>query len=133
MSKIITNTTLLQKNRPIKRGAALSSKKEIIIKKTDNALKGRAKIGLTGIMVLSMLLFASGFYLYQVNSVVTAGLELQDLQGKIQQYQNEGNNLEIKSTELQSTYNLEKSVKSMGLVSPTNVSYIELNGPVAMK
>ncbi len=124
---------MLQKNRPLKRGAALSNQKETVAKKIGSSLNGGVKIGLAGAVLSGMLFFAGGFYLYQVNSVASAGFQLQNIQNKIQEYQKEGNDLEIQSTELQSTYNIEKSAKNLNLVNTANVSYIELDGPVAMK
>ena len=131
MTRIINNPALLSKNRPIRRGAALSNKKEIIKKET--ALQGSMKIGLAGIMLTGMIIFAGGFYLYQVNSIASEGFEMQDVQNKIQEYQKEGRDLEIKEVESRSMYNIEKSAKDLNLINSSNVSYIELNGPMAMK
>ena len=39
----------------------------------------------------------------------------------------------IKEVELRSMRNIEKSIENLNLVSSNEVSFLEINGPVAMK
>lgn len=83
-------------------------------------------------LIISIVL-SGGIYLYQVNDLATKGFEMRDLELRIAQLKKEGKNIEIKEVELRSMYNLEKTAENMETISPQNVSYIEITGPVAMK
>lgn len=86
------------------------------------------------VFMLAIALIALGaFYLYQVNTIATKGYEIKEVESRIQELQKENQKLEIREVELKSMYNIEKSMDNLNLVSSPNVSYIELDGPVAMK
>lgn len=87
--------------------------------------------GLAAIGVLLVMLAA--VYLYQVNAIATKGYEIKKIESAIQDLQKENQTLQIKEVELKSMYNIEKSVNNLNLVGSPNVSYIETDGPVAMK
>lgn len=73
------------------------------------------------------------FYLYQVNDTVTKGYEIRELESRIQELNRESKKMEIREVELKSMYNIEKASQDLNLVSSGEVSYIEINGPVAMR
>lgn len=87
-----------------------------------------------GAVLLSVFLIALvAAYLYQINAIVAKGYEIKEAESGIKDLQKENQKLQIREMELKSMYNIEKSIEALNLVSPSNVSYIELNGPVAMK
>jgi hypothetical protein len=84
-------------------------------------------------VVVIGIFFSGGFYLYQVNDIATKGYEIRDLEKRIQDLNKESKKMEIKEVELKSMYNIEKASQDLNLVNSGEVSYIEINGPVAMK
>ena len=96
---------------------------------------GNAKIGTISYgFVLGALMIAGGaFYLYQVNDIATKGYEIKNWENKIQDLNKAGKKMEIHEVELKSMQNIEKATQDLNLVNSSSVSYVELNGPVAMK
>lgn len=102
---------------------------------TNEKKQGSTPIGLTGAVaiVISVIVVCGALYLYQVNSLVSKGYEVQQLESQIADLQKTNQNGNIKETELRSMYNIEKSTQHLDLVSSNDVTYLELKGPVAMK
>lgn len=96
---------------------------------------GSAKLSWISIVfvIIVGICFCSTFYLYQVNDIATKGYEIRALERKIQELNKESKKMEIREVELKSMYNIEKASQDLNLVSSGEVSYIEINGPVAMK
>jgi cell division protein FtsL len=103
--------------------------------RNKKVVSGGAKISLISLgLVLLIALFLAGiFYLYQVNSLATQGFEIKKIENNIQTMEKEGKQLQIKEIELRSMNNIEKATKELNLVNSSNVTYIEIAGPVAMK
>lgn len=91
------------------------------------------KVKKVGIILILTVMLAGAFYLYQVNNLATKGYEMKEVESRVQKLQDDSQRLKIKETELRSMYNLEKATQKLDLVNPTSVSYLEINGPVAMK
>lgn len=86
-----------------------------------------------GMLVLMLILLTCGiFYLYEINSLATKGYEIKEAENKIRELAQYSRQLKIREVELKSMYAIEKSMKDFNLVNPSNVSYIEIDGPVAM-
>jgi hypothetical protein len=100
-------------------------------KKTDvdenSSLKTR-----TAILTASLIVVGAA-YLYQVNGIATKGYEIREKEAKIQELKKESQQLKIKEVELRSMYNIEKAMDDLNLVTSPGVSYLEENGPMAMK
>jgi len=79
------------------------------------------------------VLSAGAFYLYQVNDLATKGYEMKAAESRIADLEKQNKDMEIKGVELRSMYNIEKSTQDLNLVNTQNVSYVEMNSPVAMK
>jgi hypothetical protein len=95
---------------------------------------GKGTIKFNSLAVLSFLIVAMGtFYLYQVNDLATKGFEIREMEKHIQELQKNSKQMQIKEVELRSMYNIEKSIQELNLVNPSIISYLEINGPVAMK
>lgn len=90
----------------------------------------RASRGLFFLVLI--LLVCGGSYLYEINSLVTKGYEIREAENKIGELVRDNRQLKIREVELRSMYAIEKSMKDFNLVSPSNVSYVEIDGPVAM-
>ncbi|MFA5993998.1 MAG: hypothetical protein WC823_03495 [Parcubacteria group bacterium] len=103
---------------------------------TKNAFSaGRVELNWMALVltVIIGIFFCGAFYLYQVNNIATKGYEIRDLENRIQDLDKESKKMEIREVELKSMYNIEKASQELNLVNSGEVSYIEINGPVAMK
>lgn len=98
-------------------------------------LKGSVKMSVIALtfFVISLFLLSGFFYLYQVNGLATKGFKIKEAENKIKELKKEGKKLEIRETELRSMYTIEKETQDLNLVNSSNVSYVEINGPIAMK
>jgi cell division protein FtsL len=105
----------------------------VMEEKVGSAAEKHSGLSVIGFILIGLLLFASSLYLYQVNSLATKGYELRDVENKIQDSEKEINKLKIEEVELKSMYNIEKATKDLNLVSSSEVSYIDIAGPMAMK
>jgi hypothetical protein len=103
--------------------------------KIEPKQKGSAKIlflSLSSVLVLMVFVFGA-FYLYQVNDLATKGYEIRDIENRIQTLEKESKKMQIKEVELRSMYNIEKSTQDLNLVNPQSITYVEMDGPVAMR
>ncbi|EKE11314.1 MAG: hypothetical protein ACD_15C00108G0009 [uncultured bacterium] len=108
---------------------------DIFMSVKNNFNAGRVELNWMSLIfvVAAGIFFSGGFYLYQVNDIATKGYEIRDLEKRIQDLNKESKKMEIKEVELKSMYNIEKASQDLNLVNSGEVSYIEINGPVAMK
>jgi len=83
--------------------------------------------------LVAIVVFSGAFYLFQVNSLAAKGYELKALQSSLLSLQEANKKSRIQEVELMSMYNIEKVTQDLDLVSLNNATYLELNGPVAMK
>jgi len=97
--------------------------------------KGSAKIGfMSAILILVAVVVVSGaFYLYQVNDLATKGYEMREVENGIRELKKINERNRIREVELKSMYNLEKTTQDLNMVNSDEISYLEINGPVAMK
>lgn len=134
MARVLTvKNSCAKKVRTFKESKSLRLKKDF--GKSDSSFKGSAKmsvITLTFFAIASFLL-SGFFYLFQVNDLATKGFEIKEAENRIAGLEEAGKKLQIKETELRSMYAIEKDARGLNLVKSSNVSYIEMNGPVAMK
>lgn len=96
---------------------------------------GSTKISLVAwsFILAAAIIFSGAFYLFQVNSIATQSFEINKIENTIQDVEKENKKLKIKEIELKSMYNIEKATQEFNLVSPEDISYVEIDGPVAMK
>jgi len=142
MSRIITlNSGNFRNMRATRNSGSLDMSSKILsimaksARKKQYQPKGSVRIGLSqSVFALFLVSAISGaFYLYQVNDLATKGYEIKEIENQISELQKENKRMEIREVELKSMYNVEKATENLDLVSATNVSYLEINGPVAMK
>lgn len=100
-------------------------------KKIYQPEKGGLKTGMS--FLIASLVIVGAAYLYQVNGIATKGYEIREKETRIQDLKKESQQLKIKEVELKSMYNIEKSMDGLNLVTSPEVSYLEENGPMAMK
>jgi len=105
------------------------------IPKNESKSKGSAKIVFLALfsVLVAAIFFGGALYLYQVNDLATKGYEIKDIEKRIQDLEREGKKMKIKEVELKSMYNIEKSTEELDLVSPQNITYVEMDSSVAMK
>jgi hypothetical protein len=117
-----------------KRGAVFKSGSLVLKKKKQGVVReGKASLK-TVVLAMAMLLVLFGvLYLYQVNNIAIRGYEVRDIENRIQDLQKENQKLKIQEVESKSMYNIEKATEDLNLVNSSNVSYVEMRGPMAMK
>jgi hypothetical protein len=96
---------------------------------------GSARISLisAGFFLFFLLVGACAFYLFQVNDLAVKGYAIRELENKISELEKENKQMQIREMELRSMYVIEKSAGNFNLVSPVNISYVEINNTVAVR
>lgn len=104
-------------------------------KLSDRRLEGNVSISAVSFLIpmISLVIVGGIFYLYQVNDLATKGYEVKEVENRIKELEEEGKKLRIRETELRSMYTIEKDTEDLNLVNSENISYIEVNGPIALK
>ena len=88
----------------------------------------------SAIIILALIVLILGiFYLYQVNDLATKGYEIREIEKQIIELSEMNKKNRIKEVELRSMYNIEKTAENLNLISSKGMTYINLNGSVAMK
>lgn len=97
--------------------------------------RGSIKIGMisTGFLMTFFIIFASAFYLFQVNDLAVKGYDMRDLENKISELEKANKQMQVHEMELRSMYVIEKSAQSFNLVSPVNVTYLDISNTVAIR
>lgn len=90
-------------------------------------------LAVVGFVLIAVAFLAGALYLYQVNSIATKGYEYKEVENRIQKSEREINKLKIQEVELKSMYNIEKATEGLDLVTSSEISYLDIAGPVAMK
>jgi len=103
--------------------------------KRKRAIRSEKKVGkITAIFVLVLMICASGvMYIFQVNKLATIGYEIKQREKTIDDLKKENEQLKVKAAELKSIYQLETKKEEMQMKKPDQVSFIEMETPVAMK
>lgn len=129
----LKNSRMQRTSTTFSRGAFCTLNRKPAKERTFAA--GGAQINLVSLaFAVVMIIVASGaFYLYQVNDIATKGYEIRDLESQIQDLNRESRKMELREVELRSMQNIEKASQDLNLVNSTNVTYVEINGPVAMR
>lgn len=77
------------------------------------------------------LIFLNGFfslgYIFQVNKIAIMGYEIRNREEQIHALDEETNKLKIDLASLQSIYILEGKKEALGMISPGQADYLELN------
>ncbi len=122
---VISGSSLCQ---PIKKVRPVRKEKRQLV-------SGSVKISLMALafVLAAAVIFSGALYLYQVNSLATQGYEIKNIEDQIRDIEKENKKLKIKEVELKSMYNIEKSTQDLNLVSPADISYVEIESPVSMK
>ena len=89
---------------------------------------------ITTTFLLGVLICAAGIiYIFQVNKVATMGYDMKKLESQIEELKQQNERLKIQAADLKSIYNIETKKGEMELKKPGEVSYVEVQNPVAMK
>jgi hypothetical protein len=134
MARVLTvKNSCAKKVRTLKGSNFLRLKKDS--EKSESSFNGSAKMSVITLtsFAITVFLLSGFFYLFQVNDLATKGFEIREAENRIKDLEEAGKKLQIKETELRSMYAIEKDSRDLNLVKTSNVSYVEMNGPVAMK
>lgn len=138
MAKVLSNRSVDLKEwgkRIQARKEAAKASSRFTFSKSNADSAGAVKISLlTGVFLLIIFVILTGaLYVYQVNDIATKGYEIKEIEKQIQDLDRESKKLQIKEVELKSMNNIEKSIEDSDLVTSSEISYVEIKGPVAMK
>ena len=97
--------------------------------------RGSIRIGLAGagFVIILAIVISSAFYLFQVNDLAVKGYDVRELENQISELEKENKQMQIREMELRSMYVIERSAQDFNLVSPVNVSYLEIKSAVAIR
>lgn len=98
-------------------------------------IKGSIRIGLAGagFLMIFFVIFMSAFYLFQVNNLAIKGYEVKDLENKISDLKKNNKEMRIREMELRSMYAIETAAKDFNLLDSNNATYLEIDGPIAIR
>jgi hypothetical protein len=116
-------------------GRVSCSEKVFIRSKRIISGRGSAKIGFMGMFLIlaSVIVISGALYLYQVNDLAGKSYEVKEIEDEIDNLKKDNEKNKIKEVELKSLYNIEKTTEDLNMVGAKEISYLEINGPVAMK
>jgi len=85
------------------------------------------RINLRFFWILSFLLIGAllVFYIFQVTAFITAGYQVQNYQGKINDLERQNKFLEIGSVRINSLENIERRAQELGFVKINKINYIQ--------
>jgi hypothetical protein len=134
----MTKILIINKHKSVSYGKRASEKSSA--EKTSQVAfsvskKGSIRIGLAGagFLIIFFIILSSAFYLFQVNDLAVKGYDIRELENRIGELEKENKQMQIREMELRSMYVIEKSAGDFNLVSPVNVSYLEINNTVAIR
>lgn len=87
----------------------------------------------TSFAMVGVVLLLGAFYLYATNKVAVQGFGIREAEKRVAQLGQENNQLRIREAELKSLYRIEETGKRLNMFEPAEVSYIEENGPLALR
>lgn len=88
-------------------------------------------IKLLNLIIVGLIIFSGTTYLVQMNSLAIKGYKIEELQTKIDELNQEGENLELQVSELQSVKSIKDKVSQLNMVSDGKVEYLAPT-PVAL-
>ena len=101
------------------------------VDKRRNSQYGRISLNLVVFAVIIVLVLA---HLIQVNSLVTTGYQIRDLQKILKEKEEASQKLEIEILKLQSVNNLQEAAKKINMVSVDKMKYLQsLEGEIAAR
>ncbi len=90
--------------------------------------RSKIKMGVFVYLIIFSIIFSSLAYVIQINSIVTKGFKIEELEKKANQLRNENKKLEITITQLQSIARAEEVVGRLGLVKSFGIEYLKVGG-----
>lgn len=80
------------------------------------------------VSLMAVLVSIVLMYVVQINTSVTKGFEIRDLEKKIAELQKQQKQLQDEAADLQSIQNIEEKINVSNYIPTTNVSYIHESG-----
>ncbi len=84
-------------------------------------------------LIVFLFLLIAGIYVYCINNGATKGSQIKQIENEISRLEKENEQLKIKEAELKSLYRLEQSSKTLNMITPVEISYLEEKSAMAMK
>ena len=84
-------------------------------------------------LLLGFLCVAGVMYIAQVNKLATMGYEIKTREKSIEGLKKDNEALKIRAAQLKSMHNLETEKDRMQMKKPDEISYIDVDTPVALK
>lgn len=108
----------------------LSKKSNAPAKTQRLKMRGAISIRMLNLTVISLLLVVGVSYLVQVNSLVTKGYAIKDLENRVDELKKQSNELELQVLDLQSMETVKNKVTQLDMVAIGEVDYLSVT-PVA--
>lgn len=86
-------------------------------------------IKLINVVTFAVVVLLCGAYIFQVNSSISKGYQIRDLETSIHELTLSNQQMELNVRQAQSLKNVTHAVKMLGLVNAGNPVYIESGGP----
>ncbi len=86
-------------------------------------------IKLVNIATFAVVILLCGAYIYQVNSSISKGYQIRDIETQIRELTLSNQQMELSAREAQSLQNVAHAVKMLGLVDAENPIYLEAPAP----
>ncbi len=86
-------------------------------------------IKLVNMVTLAVVVLLCGAYIFQVNSSISKGYQIRDLETQIHELTLSNQQMDLNVRQAQSLQNVTHAVKMLGLVEAENPVYLESDGP----
>ena len=107
----------------------------MVYRNCRNKVPKKKKVSQT-VLIFSLLAavsIAGILYIVQVNELATMGYEIKNKEKQIEKLGKTNETLKIRAAELKSMHNLEIEKRRMQMKKPDEISYVELENPVALR
>jgi len=127
MNRVLSNKRLYSSRFPSFREV------NFVASEQKRELAGKMSLSVGIIFLMIFTLFLGGMYIFQVNKISTQGIDMRNAENRIKELEKEQRNLEIKEVQLKSMDQIEKAKEDFNLVESEVISFLELDGSMAMK
>jgi len=107
----------------------------MVCRNCHNKVKKPKKVSrLTSVFMLVAIVSIAGIiYIMQINKLATMGYEMKIKESKIEELKKKNEDLNIRAAELKSMHSLEVDKERMQMKKPDEITYIEVEDPVAIR
>ena len=101
--------------------------------KTKKTKMIRPSVKILNLAIIGLIIFSGISYLIQVNSLMTKGYLIEDLEDKISRLEQKTKDLELETLELQSMESVKGKISQLEMVEAGSVEYLQVAPLVAAR